>query len=203
MNVKRSLENRIRGWLPKEPKLPNRASAKTDFKIDQRPQPSTQIGTGAINATLNIGFQTLVFAFFSFITIVQINAQNHILLTSQIGWIIAGLVAGSIFSAAATQRQLKPLATNNRTRMTLAGILLIVGAGILVFGIFIGVQFSNLPALTKYGLLTSLFASVSGVYVARYALFLRFERKNQMRIFQTWSGLSELIAIPKSETKSN
>ena len=38
MNVKKSLENRIRGWLPKEPNLP-KAATKVNFQVNQQRLP--------------------------------------------------------------------------------------------------------------------------------------------------------------------
>jgi len=45
MNFLKYLENRIRGWLPKEPKVPI-VPAKIDFPVNERPLMTKQMGKG-------------------------------------------------------------------------------------------------------------------------------------------------------------
>ena len=60
MNAKKSLENRIRGWFPQQPKLPD-APVKDDFQLP-KPKPGMErscvLGlVGAISAVLIVAWQ--------------------------------------------------------------------------------------------------------------------------------------------------
>lgn len=201
MTFKKSLENRIRGWFPEEPQLPNRAPSKINFQINQQPQPPTNhYRVDTASATKFMGFQTIIWTLFSFLFIVQINAQNHIQLTSQINWIIAGLTVGSILSAIVTQKQLKHLAKYNELRVTKATILISVGVAIILIGIFTGLGSPNLPASALYAYMTSVFASGPTFSVTRFVLFTRFESKTQMRVLQHWVFGNGFFVVPKSGT---
>ncbi len=197
MNVKKSLENRIRGWLPKEPNIP-KVPNKIDLRINQRPLITTQRVIGK-SATRPLRIHAIFWAIFGPLFIIQFNVQSHIFLPSQITWIIAGLTFGSIVSALFTRRQLERLGKNNEVRMTIADILFLVGTFVIFVGILIGVLFNNLPAWIQSGFMSSVFAGGSAIIVARYILFWRCEKKNKMYILQ---NRSRFFAVPQSGMKS-
>jgi hypothetical protein len=197
MNVKKSLESRIRGWLPKEPNGP-KVPARIDFRISQRSLITNQLGVGT-RSTRFLRNGAIFMVIFGSLLIIQCNAQSHIALTSQIVWIIAGLTGGSILGALFTKRQLRRLAKYNEVKvgMTLANILFLAGTLIIFTGILIGVLSSNLPMLIRIGFLSSVFAGGSPFIGVRYVLFVRWEKKNKMYILQ---NRSRFFAVPQSGT---
>jgi hypothetical protein len=197
MNPLRYLENRIRGWLPKEQNVP-KVPAKIDFRINQRPLTTNQI-VGGTSATRFLRNGAIFWVIFGPLWIIQFSVLFHIALTSQITWIIAGLTGGSILSVIFTQRQLKRLAKDNKVGTTLADILFLAGTLVIFTGILVGVLFSNLPAWIQAGFLSSVSASVPAAGGARYVLFVRWEKKNKMYILQ---NRVRFFAVPQSSTKS-
>jgi hypothetical protein len=185
----------VRGWLPKEPKVPV-VPAKTSSRTNERPLMTTQMGKGT-SATRFLRVNAIFVAILGALFIIQINVQSHISLTSQVSWIIAGLTVGSIISVIFTKWQLNCLTRDKEILTPIAGLLFIAGIMLIFVGIFVGVVYTNL--LIGMGVMTSVFAGVPAFGVVRYVLLLRWENKNKMRILQNRSGF---FVVPQSGTNS-
>jgi hypothetical protein len=197
MNIKKSLESRIRGWLPKEPNVPV-VPAKTDSRINERPLMVAHKGKGT-SSTRFLRFPSIFLAVLGSLFIIQFNVQSHISLTSQVTWIIAGLTVGSIISASFAKWQLNCLTRDKELRATIAEPLFIAGIMLIFTGISVGVLFTNLPTGIQMGFMSSVFAGGSVFGGVRYVLFLRWEKKNKMCILQ---NRSRFFVVPQSGTNS-
>jgi hypothetical protein len=195
MKLRHRLAAFVRGWLPKEPKVPV-VPAKTGSRTNERPLMTAQMGKGT-STTRFLRLNVIFVGVFGALFIIQINVQSHISLTSQVSWIIAGLTVGSIISVIFTKWQLNCLTRDKEIRATIAESLFIAGIMLIFIGIFVGVAYTNL--LIGIGVATSVFASAPAFGVVRYVLLSRWEKKNKMRILQ---NRSRFFVVPQSGTNS-
>lgn len=187
----------IRGWLPKEPNVPM-VPAKIGFRVNERPLMTKQMGKGT-SSTRFLRFPSIFLAVLGSLFIIQFNVQSHISLTSQVTWIIAGLTVGSIISASFAKWQLNRLTRDKELRATIAGSLFIAGIMLIFTGILVGV-ITNFPTGIRMGFMSSVFAGASVFGGVRYVLFLRWEKKNKMRILQ---NRSRFFVVPQSSTNNS
>ena len=82
MNIKKHLENHIRGWLPKESKVPV-VPAKTDSRINKRPLTTKQMEKGK-SATRDLLPHAILLAVLSLFFMIQVNACFNLPLASQV-----------------------------------------------------------------------------------------------------------------------
>jgi hypothetical protein len=200
MTLKKSLENRIRGWFPKEPYL-----ISTRFNLTtENKQPPLVIPSGyntraakvaKINAIMWAGF-LVFFVFLSWPIYETYNVTAFQLAV----WIFAGLTVGVISGWLSTQNQLRRLAKDYKMEPNRKDIILL-SAPILIFSIpsFLLIRFLFDP-FTGTSILESLSISVWAVGVsgpvARVFMFRRFERSANMRLMQSWLG-GGIVVIPK------
>ena len=199
MNVKKSLENRLRGWLPKEPILREPTQRFQGIANDQiliRHQ-------GGTRSTPVLGFGTLVTTFLG-ITILLSGAISHISTDSQIVWLSLGLISGVVLSVILAKKVLNSLSTRGETSpsvlSTLPKALLFVAALIILLGAVLGLAPSVLPATIQSFPFDFLLGSLIGFGPARFVLFFEWERKNSKLIF-TSPHASNYYAITKTEKR--
>jgi MFS family permease len=195
----RYLKNRIRGWLPKESKVPV-VPAKTDSRINKRPLTTKQMGK-VKSATRDLLPSAILVAVFSLFFMTRVNADFNLPLASQVTWLITGLMFGSIISASLAKRDLNRLARDKEIRSftMVVAVLFVVGFVFIFSGILVVVLFTGLPGWIQGGFLSSFFAGGSISTVVRYVLFLRWEKKNKMRILQ---NRSRFFVVPQSDTNN-
>jgi hypothetical protein len=199
VNPIRYLENRIRGWLPKESKVPV-VPAKTDSRINKRPLTTKQMGKGK-STTRDLLPHAILWAVLSLFFMIRVNVYFKLPLASQVMWLITGLMGGSIISASLAKRDLNRLARDKEIRSftMVVAVLFVVGFMFIFSGILVVVLFTGLPGWIQGGCLSATFAGGSVFTVVRYVLFLRWEKKNKMRILQNRSGF---FVVPQSGTNS-
>jgi uncharacterized membrane protein SirB2 len=129
--------------------------------------------------------------------IMNVNRNFPSSLASQVTSIIAGLLVGSIISASLAKRDLNRLARDKEIRSLtmVVSVLFVVGTMLILSGIIFVVLFTGLPGWIQGGFMSSVFAGGSIFIVVRYVLFLRWEKKNRMRILQNRSGF---FVVPQS-----
>jgi hypothetical protein len=197
MNAKKSLENRIRGWFPKEPILREPTQRFQGIANDQiliRHQ-------GGTRSTPVLGFGTLVTTFLG-ITILLSGAISHISTDSQIVWLSLGLISGVVLSVILAKKVLNSLATRGETSpsITLPKALLFVGALIILLGAVLWLASQFLPATIGSFPLDFLLGSLIGFGPARFVLFFAWERKNNKLIF-TNPHARNYYAVTKTEKR--
>jgi uncharacterized membrane protein SirB2 len=182
------LKNRIRGWLPKESKVPV-VPAKTDSRINKRPLTTKQMGKGK-SATRDLLPSAILGAVFGLFFMTRVNADFNLPLTSQVTWLITGLMFGLIISVSLAKRDLNHLARDKEIRSSpmVVAVLFVVGFMFIIYGILVIVLFTDLPRWIQGGFLSVTFAGESVFCVVRYVLFWRWEKKNRMRILKNRSG---------------
>jgi uncharacterized membrane protein SirB2 len=199
VNPIRYLENRIRGWLPKESKVPV-VPAKTDSRINKRPLTTKQMEKGK-STTRDLLPHAILLAVLSLFFMIRANVSFKLPLTSQVMCLITGLMVGSIISASLAKRDLNRLARDKEIRSLtmVVSVLFVVGTILILSGILFVVLFTGLPGWIQGGFLSTTFAAVSVFIIVRYTLFLRWEKKNKMRILQ---NRSRFFVVPQSGTNN-
>lgn len=190
MNVKKSLENRIRGWLPKEATLPE-APAKMDFRIKPQPTVPNQMAKGTVRTAKVIGVINSIFIIifiYSLITVYNV----------EIGWGIAGLVSGFVFGLASgawvnprilkrTEKHKDSLGWKEYLGVTVPAVIFNLVA------IQVGSAFSW----------SFLFAWITTYLLVQMVLFLSYEGKKKVFVVQKgWLGVVYSL-VPQTSTKSN
>lgn len=196
MTAKKSLENRIRGWFPKEPYL-----ISTRVKMDcetKKPSPIIPSGYNLSSTKLLAGLTIFWIIFYGYFFFYAFNIFWRPISAFQIvAWIISGLAVGVISHMLYTKNQLSRLSKDYQFTMNgKDGVLLIVP--MVLFFIFAGVANSFLYSSSQLWLISAYTFAVSGL-ITRIILFADFEKKENMRLMQSWWG-STIILLPKAPT---
>jgi hypothetical protein len=188
MNVKKSLENHIRGWFPQEPKL-RKSPANLDSRIKPQPIVPSQMGKGTVRVAKNIGLVNV----FSIIIFILFFSQFNV----ESGWKIVGLVSGIVFGliggAWAAPRVIKRTENHKDSLGWKEYLGVTVPAVIFVL------------LLNQVSFEFSLFASFTlwiTFWFVHMVLFLSFEKKKKVFMLQDgWFGVVYSI-VPKA-SKNN
>jgi len=184
MNVKKSLENRIRGWFPKEPNLSE--------PFQQYGQPTAKTVKSQFRSGSRTSLFTALFAafwtFFSFTFMFQLNTYFPSALSFRIIFLIVGISFGIFFSTLLTCRQLNTLEKKGEVPTTLKTIFITVGAAVIAVAVIVEIGFSNLPSVVESALGYSIFACAPAVLLTRTILMVYWEKQKRTRIFQDKYG---------------
>jgi hypothetical protein len=198
MNVKKSLENRIHGWFPKEPYL-----ISTRVKVDcETKQPPLMIPPEYnVTATKTAAYGAIIWTFFYFFTSFLLLSLESFNFPMLLAWIIAGSAVGVISGTMYTQNQIRRVSRDylilpNRKDMILAIVPM------LIFFIFVSfvswfLYDASLRGSASLGPLVSVCASLISSQVIRYAVLRAYEKRESMRLMQSWFG-GAIALIPKA-----
>jgi hypothetical protein len=194
MNAKRSLQNRIRGWLPQEPFL----TIKQVKVNSETKQPPPIIPAGyTLSATKVFGVFTIFWIivygllFFNTPNLTRVPVSTF----QAVAWIIAGLAVGTITGTILAKSQLRRLSKNYQFSTTGKDIVLII-VPIALFIIFSSI-------LSWSTILLSIYSLGVSFQITKWMLFFNFEKKENMRLMQSWWG-TEIYLIPKApQSKTN
>jgi hypothetical protein len=188
--MKKQIEARIRGWLPKETTLPKR-STKTYFPQTQmhnlkvKPTP-IQLGPGTLRATKLLGGLFILWTFSSFLFATQVYRNYPIPLSSLIVSIANGLILGFATSAIFTLNQIRYFERNSRFPTPNPGPLFVTAIAAIMFIVIVGyVGVFAFPAIAGE-IFISVFSLSPAFYAARCILFSRYEQKKEIYIIQYW-----------------
>jgi hypothetical protein len=197
MNVKRTLQNRIRGWFPTEPYLINRR-----IKVDTEPkQPPLVIPTlSNTSATTNTAVSTIFWIFLSSFWILLLtsfdNSPSPVL---QASVVLAGLAAGAVYGFMSTRREVRILSNNyqykpNGKHVALLTIL-IVTLFISFFVVIVSVGSFAILHTVSNGLFLSVYPFGVSMFTIRYMWFSAFEKRENMRLIMSGGSI---FVIPKA-----
>jgi hypothetical protein len=196
MNVKKSLENTLRGWFPKEPTLP-RMPAKLRFyaKPKECSYNVISIPYNTNKATNFIGVQAIFWTLFSLFNINQIAGQGRLPLPYLIVCIIAGLACGSTLGILYVQRLLHRLAADHKAYPKSKDYLLLLGplAALLIVGFVFLVPpyfLSSPPIFPAWA--TILFSLTIALWNTWLIQMLIYQKKNDMYILSSSAGFFEI-----------
>ncbi|MCW4025503.1 MAG: hypothetical protein NWF01_10800 [Candidatus Bathyarchaeota archaeon] len=194
MTAKRSLENRLRGWMPKES-----FSICTPANISAEPsQQPVVIPSGVtLNAITVAGVSAVVYIALATVFIGKFGpTQIHIM--PEIAWIIVGVAVGILSNYMFTQSQLCRLSRsyriegpNKKELLLLIAPLLTIWASSFLFNS----SFFNATQALNLSLLSAYMALVPHMPI-RFWMFHSYEKKENMRLMQDWIQIGT-IAIPK------
>jgi hypothetical protein len=194
MTVKKSLENRIRGWFPQELTMIS-TRLLVNHENKQPPRiilPEYKVSTTKLFAGLTI-FWIIFYGciFFSAINIVWHPSSAFQILA----WIIIGLAIGIISDAILAKNQLSRISkdyqfSNNGKDWILYAVSVALFLG---FGGFVSWFFYS--SLQMWAVLVYSWGVAS--QLTRVLLFAAFERKEKMRLMQSWWG-TNIFLVPKA-----
>ena len=204
MTVKKTLQNRIRGWFPQEP---YRISTRIKVDYENIHQPPTIMPNYNVSATKAAGvgaiLWTIVYGFL-FSTILQFE-RYPVTAFQIVAWIAVGSAIGIISAMMGTKNQLSRLLKDFKfypngkdIALQIVPMVVYVISGSFTIFFILG---SNIYAPPSQGFAFSVYALSVFIFVTRPFLFFAFERRENMRLMQSWVG-GEIILIPKAP-KSN
>ena len=199
MNVKKNLQNRIRGWFPQEPyTVSTRLNADYENKQPLLIIPSEY----TVSATKFAGiFAILWIILYGFISFTLLNLERYLIPAFQIvAWIIAGLTVGVISTTMSTKNQLSRLSKDYQffPKGKDMGLLIVPTVLFFIFGVFVSWSIYGAMHVPLFqGFLISGYALGISIVITRVILFVAFEKKENMRIMQSWFGFGSFL-IPKA-----
>lgn len=194
MTVKKSLENRIRGWFPKEPYLIS-TRVKVDCETKQQP-PIIPSGYNVSSTKLLAGLTIFWIIFYGYFFFYAFNIFWHPISAFQIvAWIIAGLAVGIISDGILAKNQLSKLSKDYQFT-TIGKDWGLFFASMVLFVIFSGFVSWFLYSSLQVWAIFVYFWGVSS-QITRVFLFAAFERKVKMRLMQSWWG-TNIFLVPKA-----
>jgi hypothetical protein len=112
--------------------------------------------------------------------------------------ITSGLIAGAVYGATVTLKQLQFLTKKGETKVTLTTWLYIIGATFILFGVWLLLVFSE-PFETLTIALDFMFPIVSAALAVRTILFVNWERKHKRTILFANLVSSKLYVFPRMD----
>jgi hypothetical protein len=188
------LQNRIRGWFPQEPILKitfqvQRARVKVDSETKQ---PPLLIPSGyTVSTTKMLGALTIFwivvygFLFFNTLNLTVFPVSPF----QAVAWITAGLAVGTITGTILAKNQLGRFSKNHQFSTTGKDIVSIIVPIVLFF------IFSSVLSLST--ILFSIYSLGVSIQITRWVVFFNFEKKENMRLMQSWWGM-EIFLIPRA-----
>jgi hypothetical protein len=189
MTIKRSLENRIRGWLPHEPTMIS-TRLKVNHEYMQPPPiipPENKVSVKKQEGVFAIFF-IIFYGLFFFTSVDQ--ERNPISPFQIMVWIIFGLTFGVISSLIMTKYQLSRVSKAYQFTANMKNWALIT--------IFSYLVSSFLYALSQLWW-SSAYAWGISFSITRIILLVSFERKENMRLMTSWWGPT-IFLVPKPPT---
>lgn len=200
MKIKRSLENRLRGWFPKEPQLISR-SCRIGIAAKQPPLIIRPEYT--LSATKYVGALAIFGIIFYGFLFSSLNFEwNPFSVFQFTAWIILGVTIGTMSSMVYTRKELGRLSRNFQTNTNWKDAILLYFAPIFVFALFGFFVSRVLFSLTLTGFILSLYAYVVSSLLTRYGLMHFYEKTENMRIMQGWFE-GGFAVIPKPPNKKD
>ncbi len=205
MTVKKTLQNRIRGWFPQEP---YRISTRIKVDYENIHQPPIIMPNYKVSATKAAGllaiFWIIIYGILDgFVFSSSYNLEKYPISVFQfLPWIVASIAVGVITSTIVTKNQLRRLSRDchfyaNGKDMVLLIIPIVI---FLIFGFLVSLTIStaslNGVAFPGFLFLFSVYAWGVSLVAMRPVLFFAFERKENMRLMQSWWGMG-IFLIPK------
>jgi hypothetical protein len=193
MKVKRSLENRLRGWFPQEPYFFSRnCRVETSTK-----NPPLMIRPEYTNSATKFAGETAILStIFSGLLLSSLNfVWQPFPVYHLVAWMIAGAIIGMVSCTVYTKRELCRLSRNYQIEFNWRENSLFALLPFFVFAV------ASLLATSHVGLslgvaLFSWYALAVSYGSVRYGLLRYYEKTENMRIITSWSGLGYAV-IPK------
>lgn len=194
--MKRSLENRLRGWFPQEPYLFSR-NCRVETSLKKPPlmiRPEYTVSATKFMGLLAIFWIVFYgFLFFSNFNLLKEYPVSVLQLTS---WIILGVIIGIVSWVVYTRRELCRLTRTFQINVNLKDMVFIILLPVLAF-FFPALFARHIIGLSFAALYFSSYAWGVSSVLTRYGLFLFYEKIENMRIMTSWFGPSGFAVIPK------
>ena len=189
MNVKKSLENRIRGWFPQEPKL-RKSRAKFDFRIKPQPTVPSQMGKGTVRTAKIIGIVNVI----SFIIFILLLSQFNI----ESGWKIVGLISGFVFGLIGGVWVAPRITKRTENHKESLGWKEYLGVTVpaVIFVLLVNQVSSYFSMIASFTLWTTF-------WLVQMVLFLSYEKKKKVFILQDgWLGVVYSLVPQASKNRA-
>jgi len=188
---RKSLENRIRGWFPQEPKIKNQTFAVSANLPKTQTVPPRRYENSIDDASM-------LWIVALSLMLLNLGGYNNLPFANFIGFVVFGAVMGIFLVVVPAYRELQTLFKTGLSSVKLSEITrhaLSVAGLCLIVGFLIG-QF---PHTLKGSIAVFFVSSALSIIVARALLFGAWERKNKADLWQG-KGYS-LYSVPKKSTE--
>ena len=199
MTVKKTLQNRIQGWFPQEP---YRISTRINLNYENKRQPPI-IPPGYTLSSTRVAAIVAIFyiIIYGFLSLNNLNFEEYPISAFQVvAWIIFGVSVGAFSSIIFTQNQLGRLLKDYQFSTNGKDLVLLIVPLVLfsIFGFFVSLSFYGIMLTAAlHGWLISVYSYGVSMLIIRYVLFLAFEKRENMRLMQSWWGM-EIFLIPRA-----
>jgi len=200
LNVKKSLQSHIRGWFPQEPRITT--ILKANYRKTENNQPPLIIPSEYTLSTTKFtaGYAIFWIVFYGFMFFTSINLEKYDISGLEVGaWLIAGLAVGAISFGISTKNLLRRLLKDYRSSVSIKDMILLIAPILLgITGLFVSYSIygSNMRLLPLQGFLISVYAWGFSAVITRVTLLVTFEKRENMRIMQSWFR-NGFVLIPK------
>jgi hypothetical protein len=180
MKERKSLQSRIRGWFPQEPRMMVSARLNVDSEKKQPPlmiPPEYKVSTTKVAVVFAVFW--IIFYGFMFCTIIDLD-RHPVSAFQAVAWIIVGLSIGAISALIFTKNQLGRLSKDYKFFTNGKDLVLLLVPQILffIFGFIMSWYFGSstgLPSLQ--GVYISIYFWVVSFEITRIILFVAFEKR--------------------------
>jgi hypothetical protein len=197
--VKKTLQNRIQGWFPQET---YRISTRINLNYENKRQPPIIPPGYTLNSTRVAAIVAIFYIIiYGFLSLNNLNFEEHPISVFQVvAWIIFGVSVGTFSSIIFTQNQLGRLLKDYKFSTNGKDLVLLIVPLVLffIFGFFVSLSFYGIMhTAALHGWLISVYTYGVSMLIIRYVLFLAFEKRENMRLMQSWWGM-EIFLIPRA-----
>jgi hypothetical protein len=177
MTVKKNMQKRIRGWLPKEANLP-KAIPKMDFRTISKPMVPGKLGQGKVRTAKVIGVNNcIIIVIFTLLSYVNFNAQT--------GLTIAKLVVGFVFGLASAAWVAPRIIKRTESHKDSLGWKEYLG--VTIPAIILILLFNQVGSYSSFYFV---FAWSTTYWLVQMFQFLSYEKKKKVFIIQDgWLGV--------------
>jgi hypothetical protein len=144
------------------------------------------------------GVMLFLWAALSFFQLLLNNVRYHVPLSSAMTAITSGLIAGAVWGAAVTLKQLQFLTKKGETRVSITIWLFIIGSAFIVLGIWLFLVVSE-PLETLTIALYFMSPMVPAALAVRTILFVNWEKKHKRIILFANLVSSRLYVFPRMD----
>lgn len=196
MNMKRSLENRIRGWTPQE----QFKFRTVTLDMESKRCPVSIPPKYNRRATKTAGVTIISFIFYSII--LSIPFVNYTASALQVVvWVTAGAVIGIVWGWLVLGNQLHRLARGYQVHLPrkeyitiLSTVVLVAVFAFLASWLFSGPSSGILSIL--FGPLVLILVFAVSMHTVKYFKFRAFEKRHNMLLLEDWAETG-MVAVPK------
>jgi hypothetical protein len=206
MKNRNNLQERIRGWFPQEPILKKTFQVQSvRVKADSEPKQSPLVISpwSNTNAKKVVGGSIVLWIIYSSIFFsMTFTLDSFSSPALQVSCVLVGLAVGAISGFFVTRKEVRNLSRNHQilpnTRNAILLIIFAVVILVIIFAILLFTEWSSaFLGIVANGFILSVYPAILSMFTVRYFAYSAFEKRENMRLVQSWTG-GGIFVIPKA-----